>query len=111
VGTFLKVHAVTAAESVNLLRAAVQELDLDPDQVDAIFGPGFLDGLTEGAKEEVAGVVAEFDALAESARDTAFEMNQAAAVLRGMGLTDQADALTEIAAELENTAGAFERGE
>ncbi|MGY6410047.1 MAG: phage tail assembly chaperone [Alkalilacustris sp.] len=111
VGTFLKALAVVAAESVGLLRQAVRDLELEADQVEAIFGPGFLDGLAEDAKREVAGVVAEFDHLAESARDTAREMNQAAMVLRGMGLDEQASALTDISRGLEDTAQAFERGE
>lgn len=115
-GNLFKAMIVDAATWVGLVERGAAVIPYDSGKTGQIFGEdvqGQLDAvpeLPEGTKAELASTAAEFEYLAQEARNTVLQLNDAAIMMQGLGNTGAAAALTDLANRMETTVQGFEDG-
>lgn len=116
-GSLFKGMIVDAATMVGLVERAAREAPaFDQQQTANIIDPSLaadLARLPEVSNEARAGIediAIEYGYLAEEARRTGLAVNDAAIMMRGIGETDTATALTDIADRMEQAIQQFEDG-
>ena len=116
VGNLFKTAVVDAATMLGLVERTVQAMPFDQGKTAQIFGGELADGLAatgdigQDTLFVVGDMVEEFNLLSSEASGVAAQMNDAALAMQGLGKTEAADVLRDVAAHMSDAVVQFDAG-